>query len=180
MDKTPENPQLNQTIEALLFVSTQPLSLKDLMRATKSSEDDVRAAIEVLRTKLRGRGVRLFENHNTFHLATAPEQNAAIERYLATSMRTELSKPALETLAIVAYKQPVTKGAIEAIRGVSSEQTIRNLLLRGLITEAGQSDTPGKPTLYRTSMRFLQHLGIQNIDEMATLDDLSAEGSDEQ
>lgn len=177
MDK---NPQLNQTIEALLFVSTQPLSLKDLMRATNSREEEIRAAIEVLRTKLRGRGIRLFENHNTFHLATAPEQNEAIEQFLTSSMRTELSKPALETLAIIAYKQPVTKSQIEAIRGVSSEQTLRNLLLRGLITEAGQSSAPGKPTLYRTSMRFLQHIGLQNIDRLATLDDISAEGNDEQ
>jgi segregation and condensation protein B len=177
MDK---NPQLNQTIEALLFVSTQPLSLKDLMRATSSREDEVRAAIEVLRTKLRGRGIRLFENHNTFHLATAPEQNQAVERFLTSSMRTELSKPALETLAIVAYKQPVTRAQVEAIRGVSSDQTLRNLLLRGLIIEAGQSQAPGKATLYRTSMRFLQHIGLDNIDPMASLDYLSAEGNDEQ
>lgn len=178
MDKNSNTPQLNQTIEAILFVSTQPLSLKDLMRATNSKEDEVRAAIEVLRTRLRGRGIRLFENHNTFHLATAPEQNTAIERYMASSMRTELSKPALETLAIVAYKQPVTKGQIEAIRGVSSEQTIRNLLLRGLIVDSGRSNTPGKPTLYRTSMRFLQHIGLQNVDEMARLDELP-ESTDE-
>src|SRR5487761_1502446 len=101
--------QLNQTIEALLFVSTQPLSLKDLMRASGRKEDEVRTAVDVLRAKLRTRGIRLFESNNTFHLAAAPEQNTIVERYLSSSMRTELSKPALETLAIIAYKQPITR-----------------------------------------------------------------------
>jgi segregation and condensation protein B len=171
--------KLSADIEAILFISTQPLSLKELMKATGAKEESVRAALDLLRAKLRDRGVRLFESHNTFHLATAPAQNEAIERYLSTSMRTELSKAALETLAIVAYKQPVTRSAIETIRGISSEQTLRNLLLRGLIIEAGQSDAPGRPTLYKTSMRFLQHLGVENINEMASLDELTGDSSEE-
>lgn len=163
---------LAATIEAILFVATSPLTAGELAANCDAAEEDVIAALESLNQTLKSRGIRLISSNGAYQLATAPTLAAMVERFLGAQAKTELSRPALETLAIVVYRQPVTKLQIEEIRGIASDQTLKNLLIRELIIEAGQSSDPGRPTLYRASHRLLHHLGISSFDELPQLEQL--------
>ncbi len=160
-------------LEAILFVATEPLKVAQLALATEAAEEDIAAALFSLSDRLKTTGLRLSEAHGAYQLVTAPSLATIIERFLGNQLRSELSRPALETLAIVVYRQPVTKLQIDNIRGISSDQTIKNLLLRDLITEFGRSPEPGKPMLYRPSHRLLHHMGITSFDELPNLESLS-------
>lgn len=168
-------PELTATLEAILFVATAPMSVRELVAATDAPEEDVLAALDSLKRQLAGRGIRLSQSGRTYQLITLPSLAPIIERYLGEQVRTELSRPALETLAIIVYRQPVTKLQIEEIRGIASDQTLKNLLQRDLIIEAGHDNQPGKAILYRPSHRLLHHLGIANFDELPSLEHLSRE-----
>ncbi len=169
--------ELATNLCAVLFVATGPLSLAQLAIATESPEEDVAAALEHLKSELAKGALRIIEAHKAYELVTAPALTPVVERFLGSQVRIELSRPALETLAIIVYRQPVTKMQIEEIRGIASDQTLKTLLQRDLITEAGHSSEPGKPTLYRPSHRLLHHLGLNSFDELSDLETLSA-GSD--
>lgn len=164
---------LSSQIEAILFAAGDPVSKSQLIEATSSSGKEIDDGLSQLKADLATRGLRLTEHSDSFSLVTAPETTESVERFLGAQARTELTKPALETLAIVAYKQPVTKSQIEEIRGVASDQTIKSLLLRGLIIEDGQSSDPGRPTLYSTSHKFLQLLGLSHVGELQPLESLA-------
>jgi segregation and condensation protein B len=160
--------QLDDILEAVLFSASEPLNVAQLAEVTSAGQDEVSAAL----TELRGRlthGIRLAEAGGTFRLTTAPEAAAAVRQFLQDTNRQELSRPALETLAIIAYKGPVTKSSIEAVRGVASEAMIRNLIARGLIAEAGHAAEPGRPALYAVSHAFLQHFGLSSTAELPPL-----------
>lgn len=159
---------LDIKLEAVLFSAAEPLALTGLAKALGVSTSDVQAAIAVLQHRLNG-GIRLAKAGNSYRLVTAPEAAAAVRAFLEDSSRSDLSRPALETLSIVAYRGPVTKSAVEAIRGVNSESMIRNLLARGLIVEAGHSNEPGQPTQYAVSHAFLQHFGLTSTDDLPPL-----------
>ncbi len=116
-----------------------------------------------------GRGIRLVLSNDRVELVTAPETGALIARYVGADA-VRLSPASLETLAIVAYRQPVTKGAIERIRGVDSDYTIRSLLHRRLVVEFGRSETPGRPYLYGTGFEFLERFGLTSLEELPLLD----------
>ena len=118
---------------------------------------------------LASRGIRLLLSGDRVELATAPEAGALIARYVGADA-VRLSPAALETLAIVAYRQPVTKGAIERIRGVDSDYTVRALLHRRLVVEQGRSETPGRPILYGTGFEFLERFGLSSLEELPLLD----------
>ena len=129
----------------------------------------VDARLGDLEVSLGERGIRLIVDGDRIELATAPEAGALVARYIgADAIR--LSPASLETLAIVAYRQPVTRGAIERIRGVDSDYTVRSLLHRRLIVELGRSETPGRPFLYGTSFEFLERFGLTSLEEMPPLD----------
>ncbi|HEV7809588.1 MAG TPA: SMC-Scp complex subunit ScpB, partial [Candidatus Limnocylindrales bacterium] len=115
------------------------------------------------------RGVRLVLSADRVELVTAPEAGALIARYVGADA-VRLSPAALETLAIVAYRQPVTKSAVERIRGVDSDYTIRSLLHRRLVVELGRSEAPGRPFLYGTGFEFLERFGLTSLDELPPLD----------
>ena len=174
--QTPETPaELSEAqLEALLFVAERPLTRREI--ATIAGVD--RAAVDDrlgdLEVALATRGVRLVLSGDRVELVTAPEAGALIARYVgADAIR--LSPASLETLAIVAYRQPVTKSAIERIRGVDSDYTIRTLLHRRLVVELGRSDAPGRPFLYGTSFEFLERFGLTSLDELPPLEvDLAA------
>ena len=122
-----------------------------------------------LEVSLRGRGLRLVVSEERVELVTAPEAGGLIARYVgADAIR--LSPASLETLAIVAYRQPVTKAAVERIRGVDSDYTIRSLLHRRLVVELGRSDAPGRPFLYGTGFEFLERFGLTTLEELPPLD----------
>ncbi len=160
-------------VEAILFAASEPLSLNRLAKLTGYQLGEVDLALTDIKHRLTG-GIRLSSAEDTYRLVTAPETAAAVRGFLEDSSRQDLSKPALETLAIVAYKGPLTKSAIEEIRGVASDAMIRNLLARALITEAGRSPEPGRPQLYTVSHTFLQHFGLTSATELPPLPEVSS------
>ena len=165
--------QLPQLLEALLFVSEQPVEESYLARALEVSGARVHQALEALGTQLRegGRGVRLQRGPEGAQLVSAPEAAAKVELFLGLEANRKLSTAALETLAIVAYRQPVTRGQIDAIRGVSSDGAVATLRARGLIAPTGYASGPGRPMLFQTTQRFLEHFGLERAGQLPPLPD---------
>ncbi len=157
------------TLEALLFVAERPLDRREIATLAGVDRATVDARIGDLEVSLAARGIRLVVSGERVELATAHEAGRLIGRYVGAGA-TRLSPAALETLAIVAYRQPVTRGGVERIRGVDSDYTIRALLHRRLIVELGRSDSPGRPFLYGTDFEFLERFGIASLDELPPLD----------
>ncbi|GAC1658766.1 MAG: SMC-Scp complex subunit ScpB [Candidatus Dormibacteraceae bacterium] len=163
---------LAAALEAILFSSNRALRVRELQVATEAGNKEVEAALEELRGALGGRGLMLQRHRDQVQLVTRPEVAAYVRRALRPEVTGKLSPAAYETLAIVAYQQPVTKSRIEDIRGVNCDSVLSNLELRNLVVEVGRGAGPGQPRLYGTTMRFLQVLGL------ASLDDLPAPGSE--
>ncbi len=156
-------------LEALLFVAERPLARREIAALAGVTADVVDARLGDLEVSLANRGIRLVASAERVELVTAPSAGALIARYVgADSVR--LSPAALETLAIVAYRQPVTRAAIERIRGVDSDYTVRSLLHRRLIVELGRSEAPGRPFLYGTGFEFLERFGLTSLDDLPPLD----------
>lgn len=153
-------------IEAILFSSNRPLKLRELQQATDIDRAGAERALEELRQALDARGVMLMRHHDEVHLATRPEYAAAVRRALRPEVSGKLSPAAYETLAIVAYQQPVARARIEEVRGVNCESVLTNLELRDLIAEVGRGSGPGQPKLYGTTMRFLQVTGLESLDHL--------------
>ncbi len=168
---------LKQTIEALLFVAVEPLSIKDIARLTRASHVEVAAALQEIQADFSDRGIVLREIAKGYRFASSPNAREAVELYLLPP-RTSLSTPALESLAIVAYLQPVTKGEIEAIRGVSADSVVTTLVDRGLIAEAGRKEVVGRPMLYKTTPEFLQSFGLRSLDDLPEMQMPSGEPLD--
>ena len=156
-------------LEALLFVADGPVEEAALSRTLGVPRRQVSTALEVLAAALRERGLRLQRGPDGAQLVTAPAAAAYVEQFLGLEARRRLSTAALETLAIVAYRQPVTRAAIDAIRGVNSDGALATLRARGLVEEVGRADTPGRPTLFGTTQRFLEHFGLERPDELPAL-----------
>ncbi len=170
-------------LEALLFVAERPLARREIASIAQVDRETVDARIGDLEVSLRERGLILVVSGDRVELATAPEAGALIARYVGTDA-VRLSPAALETLAIVAYRQPVTKAAIERIRGVDSDYTVRSLLHRRLVVELGRGSAPGRPFLYGTGFEFLERFGLSSLEELPPLDldvaaRLAEEGSTE-
>ena len=159
---------VSAALEAILFSSNRPLKVRELQQATDTDRTAVEQALNELRQALDGRGVMLMRHHDEIHLATRPEHSAAVRRALRPEVSGKLSQAAYETLAIVAYQQPVPRSRIEDVRGVNCESVLTNLELRDLITEVGRGSGPGQPKLYGTTMRFLQVLGLESLDHLPT------------
>jgi segregation and condensation protein B len=157
------------SLEALLFVAEKPLTRREIAALAGTDRATVDARLGDLEVSLRERGVRLLIDGDRVELATAPEGGALVARYIGADA-VRLSAASLETLAIVAYRQPVTKSAIERIRGVDSDYTIRTLLHRRLVVELGRSEAPGRPYLYGTGFEFLERFGLTSLDELPLLD----------
>jgi segregation and condensation protein B len=167
-------------LEALLFVAERPLSRREIARIVGATREVVDACLGDLEVSLRGRGIRLIAAGEQVELATAPEQGRLIARYVgADGMR--LSPAALETVAIVAYRQPVTRGAVERIRGVDSDYVLRSLLHRRLVAELGRAETAGRPILYGTGFDFLERFGLTSLDDLPPLEgDVAARLAEEE
>jgi segregation and condensation protein B len=156
-------------LEALLFVAERPLSRREIGSLAGVDRATVDERLGDLEVSLAGRGVRMILAGDRVELATAPEAGALVARYVGADA-VRLSPAALETLAIVAYRQPVTKAAIERIRGVDSDYTVRALLHRRLVVEQGRSEGPGRPILYATGFEFLERFGLASLDDLPALD----------
>ncbi|MFL5755138.1 MAG: SMC-Scp complex subunit ScpB [Chloroflexota bacterium] len=165
-----ERGDLTETqLEALLFVAERPLARKEIARLAGVDQATVDARLGDLEMSLAGRGIRLVASGDRVELATAPEAGALIARYVGADA-VRLTPASLETLAIVAYRQPVTKAAVERIRGVDSDYSIRTLLHRRLIVELGRAEAPGRPILYGTGFEFLERFGLVALEELPPLD----------
>jgi segregation and condensation protein B len=161
-------------LEALLFVAERPLTRREIATLAGVDRQTVDAVLGDLEVALRERGLRLVAAGDEVQLVTAPEAGSLIARYTGAE-GTKLSNAALETLAIIAYRQPVTRGTIERIRGVDSDYVVRTLLHRRLVVEQGRADTPGRPILYGTGFDFLERFGITSLDDLPPLDAEAAE-----
>ena len=170
IDNAPPEEQLSEALlEALLFVAERPLTRREIAAVAGVDRATVDARLGDLEVSLTGRGIRLVLSGDRVELVTAPDAGALIARYVgADAIR--LSPAALETLAIVAYRQPVTKSAVERIRGVDSDYTIRSLMHRRLVVELGRSAAPGRPFLYGTGFDFLERFGLTSLEELPPLD----------
>lgn len=157
-------------LEGLLFVAGEPVTPAHLAEALDVSTSLVEAALKELDASLASRGLRLQRNAGRVQLTTAPQLAGTIERFLGLEATTHLSRAALETLAIIAYQQPVTRPQIEAVRGVNSDSMLKGLLSKGLILESGRAEGPGRPILYSTSPEFLQHFGLNSITDLPPLE----------
>ncbi|MGH7764333.1 MAG: SMC-Scp complex subunit ScpB [Candidatus Dormibacteraceae bacterium] len=158
--------EVSSAVEAILFSSNRPLKLRELQQATDIDRTGMEQALEELRQSLEGRGVMLMRHHDEIHLATRPEFAGQVRRALRPEVSGKLSAAAYETLAIVAYQQPVARSKIEEVRGVNCESVLTNLELRDLITEVGRGAGPGQPKLYGTTMRFLMVMGLESLDHL--------------
>lgn len=168
--------ELQMLLEALLFASDSPLSLSLLVETTGAEPIAVAAALEALRESLdRGdRGVQLEEMGGGWILVTREKHAPFIKKLLQGKRKSRLSRASLETLAIVAYKQPVTRPEIESIRGVDSGSALATLLERELITIRGRSDVVGRPLLYGTTVEFLSYFGLRDLKDLPRPEELKA------
>jgi segregation and condensation protein B len=156
-------------LEALLFVSAEPVPTSQLALILEISASAVEQGLSHLDGELLTRGLRLQRHGGRIQLTTAPEMADRVERFLGLEATSRLSRAALETLAIVAYQQPVTRPQIEAVRGVSSDGVMKSLLSKGLVQEVGRTEGPGRPILYGTTPDFLQHFGLTSLMELPPL-----------
>ena len=165
--------ELKAAAEAILFVHAERMEAEELARLLEVEPDELQELMEELIQDYQSqqRGIQLLQLDDSYILATNPEYAELISRMLKPTHR-RLSSAALETLAIVAYRQPVTRGEIEQIRGVNSDRIISNLLERGLIGDLGQKPGPGRPTLYGTTHEFLRLFGISSLQELPPLMEL--------
>lgn len=169
---------LSVKLEALLFVAAEPVATAQLATALDVAPSVIERGLHELDESLSSRGLRLQRHAGRVQLTTAPQLAELIERFLGLEATTHLSRAALETLAIIAYQQPVTRPQIDAIRGVNSDSMMKSLLHKGLILETGRADGPGRPILYSTTPEFLQHFGLNSILEMPPLAKPEENGDD--
>src|SRR2546430_5516257 len=181
---------LSRVIEALLFSAQKPLSIREIATAIKGAEDDpaaagpnefsrvreaeVAAALEQLKIDYveQERAFQLVEKAEGWQLATDPHYAQWVRQLFPAPKPARLSAPALETLAIIAYRQPITRADVEAVRGVNIDGVLQTLMERGLVKIAGRAEIPGRPLLYETTQFFLDHFGLRNLDELPNAEEL--------
>ena len=156
-------------LEALLFVAERPLTRREIAALAGVERDHVDTVLGDLEVELASRGIRVLSAGEHVALATAPEAGSLIARWVGAE-GVRLSQAALETLAIIAYRQPATRAVVERVRGVDSDYVIRSLVQRRLVVELGRADTPGRPILYGTSFEFLERFGLMSLDELPVLE----------
>jgi len=163
---TTTDPEALAFCEALLFIAERPLAVAEIAELAGLTRPQAQAVLDALDDHLAsGGGLRLQAHDGHYQLVTAPEVGSRLAAYAARE-EAHLSQAALEALAIVAYRQPVTRGEVDRIRGVDSDYVIRSLMHRRLIHEVGRRDTPGRPILYGTTFTFLERFGLTSLDEL--------------
>jgi len=181
---------LRAVVESLVFSSQKPLTAKEIVHALKGAEEflpeeqqgfsrklgeeQVQTLLQELATEYQelNRAFQLVEQVAGWQVATRPEYQLWVRQLFPELRPTRLSPPALETLAIIAYRQPITKGDIEAIRGVAIDGVMQKLLDHGLVKIAGRAEIPGRPLLYETTQHFMEHFGLRNLNELPNSDEL--------
>jgi segregation and condensation protein B len=173
---TPPTPapalSLAAQVESILYAAGEPAAISAIAAALDVSLQDVESALDELSAHFQLRGIRLQRHGNEVQLVTAPENAERIQKFLGLEATNRLSSAALETLAIIAYKQPITKPQIEMIRGVNCDGVMKTLELHNLIKELGRAETVGHPMRYGVSFEFLQHFGLRGAHELPSIDKL--------
>lgn len=167
---TPPVP-LKTLVESLLFVAEGPVGVAAIARALEVEVSQVDEVLAELKQDYAERGIRVQRSREKVQLVSAPDAARAIEKFLGIDGTGHLSPAALEALAIIAYRQPITRPAIESVRGVNCDGVIHSLLARGLIQEVGRQETAGRPILYSTTFDFLQHFGLRDVDDLPPLEE---------
>lgn len=169
---------LGVIVEAILFVAGDPVRVEDLAHAMNLTQSEMMEALEALgdQLTLENRGIQLNRSGETVFLSIRPALAPQVEAFLQPLQKRPLSQAVLETLSIIAYRQPCTRGDIEAIRGVKCDYSVQSLLDKNFIEPCGQRETLGRPTLYRTTDAFLKHFGMETLNDLPNVDLNKAEG----
>lgn len=179
MDKT----ELRRSVEALLFASEKPLSTEEIAEAFGDdvSAKDLRTALDELRDEYeeQRRGFRMYEIAGGFQLASAIDFAEVLKRFYQAREKKKMTPASLETLSVIAYRQPVTRADIEGIRGVNVDAAVKGLLEKGLIRIVGRKEVPGRPILYGTTREFLEHFGLKSLEELPPLSEYSLKDLDQ-
>lgn len=168
-DPSKDETELKARLEALLLAAPGPVTPGQLAAALEIPVEEVEAGLAGLTADYQERGLRLQRHAGQVQLTTAPEMGPLVERFLGLEATTQLSRAALEALAIIAYQQPVTRPQVDAIRGVNSDGVLKSLLSKGLVQEVGRGEGPGRPILYSTTLEFLQYFGLGSVAELPPL-----------
>ncbi|KPL74332.1 transcriptional regulator [Ornatilinea apprima] len=167
---------IRNAIEALLYVAAGPVSPGQLAETLAIKVKEAEEQLKALEVEYQAqRGLRLQWHAGRVQITTAPEYADLVEKFLGLDATQKLSRAALETLAIIAYRQPVTRPGVDAIRGVNSDGVMRSLLSKGLVEEVGRADGPGRPILYGTTADFLQYFGLGSLGELPPFEEETAE-----
>ena len=169
---------LSAIIEAILFVSGDPVRVDALAHAMNLTVSELEDALSALsdHLSLENRGIQLNRSGETVFLSINPAYAKQVEDFLQPLQKQPLSQAVLETLSIIAYRQPVTKGDIEAVRGVKCDYSVQSLVNKGFIEECGRREALGRPILYATTDKFLQHFGMESLADLPSVDLMNAEG----
>lgn len=174
--------ELKFVIEALLFASERPLTVEQIKQAfdEKLSDQDVSESLQALKAdyETQGRGFRLFEIAGGYQLVTDPRFGSYLKKFYQEREKKRLSQASLETLSVIAYRQPVTRADIEFIRGVNVDGAIKTLLEKGLVKIVGRKEVPGRPMLYGTTKEFLDHFGLSAVKDLPSLAEYSLKDLD--
>ena len=172
IEELSNKPIIKSVIESLLFVSGEPLSIKDITNALESNIKVVKEVLDemVLEYDNDKRGIKLISINGEYQLVTKAENGDYIQKLLKKNKRQSLSQASLESLAIIAYKQPITRVDIDEIRGVKSESAMQRLIEKDLIKEVGRLEVPGRPILFGTTEEFLRQFGLRELNELPSLD----------
>jgi len=165
-------PNLKSQILSILFVAGKPVSIKELAEILQIGQEEIKNAVEGLASENQESGIILLAHDNKLQLASNPDNSSMVKKFLALELREKLTDASLETLAIILYKQPVSKVEIENIRGVNSQYILRQLLIRGLV-EKISSTADKRVHLYKTTLEFMQHLGIKNMKDLPDFEELT-------
>ena len=172
-----EREELKSIVENILLASDQPVTPDDLqstlMNGTEKAE--LKSVLEELQEEYQSRNLKVEEVAGGYQLCTRPEYSDWVRKFLKLDKTTKLSQPSLDTLSIIAYKQPLTKQEVEEIRGVDCGGVIRTLLDKKIVGPAGRKKVPGRPIMYRTTRKFLEYFGLKDLVDLPTLEDLQEE-----
>jgi segregation and condensation protein B len=163
--------QVESLLESLLFVADEPVAVSQLAKVLEVNPKSIEEALNRLGAEYGQRGLRIQRKGERVQMVTAPEAASHIERFLGLRLSGKLSTAALETLAIIAYQQPITRAQIEAVRGVNCDGVLRTLTRKGLVEEIGRLEQAGRPILYGITFEFLQYFGLRDLAELPPLED---------
>ncbi len=172
-----EDSEKKSALEAFLFLSGEPVTFSAVKDVIELPESEIKRLFDelIIEYRERNKGLLVVEIANGYQMVTNPECEERVKKFRSTHISSRLSMPSLETLAIIAYKQPTIRAEIEQIRGVNSDSAIRTLLEKRLVKIMGRKEVPGRPFLYGTTREFLQYFGLKDLTELPTLKDLVRE-----